>query len=208
MNLFNLISSIFFYPKKEEKFKEIYHNKTVYYKKDLSDFYLDKAIVCLEYEENLKNFLKNFKFQYNKLSYKKIMRYFYNYWDEILDKIDKKNVLVCGVPLHFLSYIKRWYNQTYLIAWDFASEFSLEFIKPIYKSRYTTKQSKLTKKERLKNLENVFKIKNKYKDKLSGKTVILLDDVISTGTTANEVAKILKQNWARQVIGLFLSSWN
>lgn len=203
------LETIFFLENIESyNFKEIYLNKTDYYKKELPNFKLDKALVCLEYEKNIKNFLKKYKFSYNKSLYKKIRLYFEVFWEEFVKDLDRENVIVCWVPLFFTSYIKRWFNQTYLIWKDFAKTFGFKFEILLYKRKYTKSQSRLTKKERLKNLENAFKIKKKYKNKLNWETIILIDDIISTGTTANEITKVLKQNWAREVIWLFLATGN
>ena len=205
--IINYLETIFFLENwQDNNLKEIYLDKTSHYTRELPNFQLDKVLVSLDYEKNIKNFLKKYKFSYNKSLYKKISLYFKEFGQEFTKDLNKENVIVCGVPLHFTNYIKRWYNQTYLLAKDFAKEFSFEFEVLLYKSKYTKSQSRLPKKERLKNLENAFKIKKKYKNKLGWKTIILIDDIISTGTTANEITKVLKENWAKEVIWLFLAT--
>ncbi|MCK9272822.1 hypothetical protein M0P65_04725 [Candidatus Gracilibacteria bacterium] len=205
--IINYLETIFFLENgQDNNLKEIYLDKTSHYTRELPNFQLDKVLVSLDYEKNIKNFLKKYKFSYNKSLYKKISLYFKEFGQEFTKDLNKENVIVCGVPLHFTNYIKRGYNQTYLLAKDFAKEFSFEFEVLLYKSKYTKSQSRLPKKERLKNLENAFKIKKKYKNKLGGKTIILIDDIISTGTTANEITKVLKENGAKEVIGLFLAT--
>jgi len=205
--IINLFETIFFIDNKNlYNFKEIYLDKTSHYGRELINFQLDKVFISLDYEKNIKNFLKKYKFSYNKSLYKKISFYYKEFWAEFTKDLYRENVIVCGVPLYFANYIKRWFNQTYLLAKDFAKEFDFEFEVLLYKSKYTKTQSRLSKKERLKNLENAFKIRKKYKNNLNWKTIILIDDIISTWTTANEITKVLKQNWAREVIWLFLAT--
>lgn len=59
------------------------------------------------------------------------------------------------------------------------------------------------KESRMKNLENKFKINDDLK--LENKTVIIFDDIVTTGTTLNECAKILKASGAKKVIGLTIA---
>lgn len=65
--------------------------------------------------------------------------------------------------------------------------------------KHTAKQSQLSRSKRLANPINAFKIRQKYMPQLKEKTVLLFDDVIATGTTANEAARILKQSGAEKV---------
>ncbi|EKE26761.1 MAG: phosphoribosyltransferase [uncultured bacterium (gcode 4)] len=202
------ILDIFLIPEEKIKFNEIYLNKTSHYKKELKELYLDNVFVCLEYDENLKKYLKSFKFEYNKKLKFVFLEYLEKYWDIIIDKFNKEDIIVCWSPLYFINHIKRWYNQTYLLWELFASKFNLRFSKILFKKKYTKSQSKLERKDRLKNLWWVFQIKKKYKEKISWKIIILIDDVVSSWTTANEIAKILKENWAKDVVWLFLASGN
>lgn len=122
------------------------------------------------------------------------------------DNLSEENIIIIWVPLNFLNYLKRWYNQTYLLSDSFAKNFSLRFEKILYKKRNIKQQSLLNRKDRLNNVEWAFLIKKKFQNKLFWKTIILIDDVISSWSTSNEIAKILKQNWAEKVIWLFLAS--
>ncbi|HBY75036.1 TPA: hypothetical protein DEG21_04140 [Patescibacteria group bacterium] len=75
--IINLFETIFFIDNKNlYNFKEIYLDKTTHYSKELPNFQLDKALVCLDYEKNIKNFFKKYKFSYNKSLYKKISFYY------------------------------------------------------------------------------------------------------------------------------------
>ena len=59
-------------------------------------------------------------------------------------------------------------------------------------------QSTLKLDERRKNVLGTYLIKNS--DKIKGKTILLVDDIYTTGATASECAKMLKTNGARKVI--------
>ncbi|MBK8982135.1 MAG: hypothetical protein IPM38_07395 [Ignavibacteria bacterium] len=49
-------------------------------------------------------------------------------------------------------------------------------------------------------MENAFEINIKYQTEIYGKNIIILDDVITTGSTINEAVKILKQNGAGEIM--------
>ncbi|MDD2487574.1 MAG: hypothetical protein PHS92_04340 [Candidatus Gracilibacteria bacterium] len=204
--ILSVFSDIFIVPEEKIILKEIYLNKTEHYKEELDKLYLDSVFVCLEYDENLKKLLKSYKYDYNKKLNKSLSEYLKNYGGIFLEEVKEKDIFVCGIPLNLINHLKRGYNQTYLLAEIFAKGSGLKFIKPLYKTRYTKSQSKLSRDERLKNIIGAFHIKRGFKDNLASKTIILVDDVISSGSTSNEVAKILKQNGAEKVIGLFLAS--
>jgi predicted amidophosphoribosyltransferase len=71
-------------------------------------------------------------------------------------------------------------------------------------AKYTKRQSKLQKSERVKNREHAFVLVpsiNKIPE-----TIILIDDVISTGSTANACARILKKSGVKYVYSFFLAS--
>ena len=65
-------------------------------------------------------------------------------------------------------------------------------------------QAKQKLEERYESIKGAFIINKRFKKKLSGKTVLLVDDVITSGATASECAKILKENGAKYVYLLAL----
>ena len=78
----------------------------------------------------------------------------------------------------------------------------ITYIQPL-KTLFSRRQSKLSRQKRLENRKNHFTIDNSI---TLPRKVILIDDVISTGATAHECAKLLKRHGAREVIGVFLAS--
>ena len=59
------------------------------------------------------------------------------------------------------------------------------------------------KEKRIKNAQNIFT--SLEKEKIKGKTIILVDDISTTGSTLNEAAKVLKQSGAEKIIGLVVA---
>lgn len=75
------------------------------------------------------------------------------------------------------------------IAKNFAKKEKIVY-KNLLTTRFTFHQARLSRAERLKNRKNIFSVKNVKK---MPKTVILLDDIVTTGVTVNECARVLKK---------------
>lgn len=204
-----ILELIFLLPEEEKwKYVEVYKDKTDFYKNELKPFYLNKVFVALIYEENLQKDLKNFKYKYTEILKKDFVLFYKKLLDEKLPNLDKSNSIIIWIPEFFLSWIFRQYNQTFILAEELSKNSEIPFIKLVKKTKYTKNQAWLNKEKRLNNLKNCFKINNKYKNIVKWKNIILLDDVISTWTTANEIAKVLKNNWIKNIYWIFLATGN
>ncbi|MDP3710379.1 MAG: ComF family protein [bacterium] len=109
-----------------------------------------------------------------------------------------KEALLIPIPLHKTRQRERGFNQTELIAKVFTSETSLILAKDVLiKTKPTKSQIELSSEERRKNLSGVFTVSKPQE--IQGKTIILLDDVKTTGTTLEEAATTLKSAGAKRV---------
>ena len=108
--------------------------------------------------------------------------------------VTNDNPVIVPIPLHKLKRYERGYNQAEYIARGIAAECSLE-ISPqlLQRRRYTVSQSaaKLSRTDRKANIEHAFRIGSGSLSTLSGKPVILVDDLVTTGATMNECASVL-----------------
>jgi competence protein ComFC len=105
--------------------------------------------------------------------------------------------LVVPVPLHPTRRRERGFNQASLLAEMLSGRISLP-CKPVLKRvRYTTTQTALDRAERMENLHNAFRLR-KNTD-VRGLRVLLVDDVLTTGSTLSECARILKRSGAISV---------
>lgn len=178
------------------------------HKKCKNNIYFDNLIILTHYKNFfIKKSIKDAKF-YNK---KDIFEDYWNYlWAKILENLNDKNLWnykLLPVPMNFFRKIFRWYNQSEVLA-KYISKNTWIWLenKLIKRARNTRQQSKLNKNDRWKNLEKAFIINKKLLDKLDNKNFIIVDDVVSTWTTINEISKILKNSWAKKIIGLAIAS--
>lgn len=99
--------------------------------------------------------------------------------------------LIIPVPLHYTRLIKRRYNQSSLLAKELGKLTSVDVdYKNLIKRKMTKPQVECSGNERLNNLKDAFYIKNA--DFIKGKRILLVDDVLTTGSTLNECAKVIK----------------
>lgn len=120
---------------------------------------------------------------------------------------DKKKILLIPVPLSSHKLRKRGFNQAEELATALASLnpalFQLEN-KILVKTRDTATQVSLkNRQERLANLRGAFALKQK--SKVKGKTVLVLDDVATTGATIGEIRRVLLKSGAKKVKGLVIA---
>lgn len=105
--------------------------------------------------------------------------------------------LIVPVPLHPARQRERGFNQASVLAELLSAQTSIP-CKPLLKRmRYTTTQTALDRSERMKNLHNAFRLR-KNAD-VRGLRVLLIDDVLTTGSTLSECARILKRAGATSV---------
>ena len=106
------------------------------------------------------------------------------------------------VPLYRSRLIRRHFNQAEEIALGISRQTGLPVISALRRTRDTGTQTRLSRKQRMKNLQGSFEI-SKAGENLIGKNprgVVLIDDVLTTGSTVNECAKTLRREGIRKVV--------
>lgn len=123
------------------------------------------------------------------------------FFTDVCDKISKEYADVdFDIAVSVPSYDKDEYNCSSVIAKRLAEAFMLDFDREtLIKYRKTEKQHLLGQSERMKNLVNSISVADEKRDYVFGKTVLLCDDVKSTGSTLDECAKALYAAGAKKV---------
>ncbi len=104
--------------------------------------------------------------------------------------------VVTAVPLNPVRQKERGYNQSALIAKQLSNLTRIPFSSNLLKRlRNTPSQTRLNREQRKENVKDAFAVQGD----VEGKRILLVDDVITTGSTLNECAKVLKQNGANWV---------
>jgi ComF family protein len=105
--------------------------------------------------------------------------------------------IVVPVPLHATRLRERGFNQASLLAALLSAQTSISSKPVLERIRYTTTQTALDRSERMENLHNAFRLR-KNAD-VRGLRVLLIDDVLTTGSTLSECARVLKRAGALSV---------
>ncbi len=176
-----------------------YYNNCINHLNLPKDFktYCDGMICVGKYSESLKESLRRFKFS-NKPSYYRAfgMLLALKVQNTIqLDNID----LIISVPLHKNRQKQRGYNQAELVAKYASKQLKVPFAENVLlKISESKSQSILSRNERFFNLEGLFYVNNA--ETITNKNILLIDDIITTGSTINQCSKVLKQAGARSII--------
>lgn len=113
---------------------------------------------------------------------------------------DSHGALVIPVPLHRWRLWRRGYNQAVLIGRALARETGLAFVPDaLVRTKATPVLRGMGPAERRKTVRNAFAVAPGRRDAVLGRDIILIDDVYTTGATANACAKALKRAGAASV---------
>lgn len=143
------------------------------------------------YEKELKKLIRGIKYHNQKELAFFQAKLMFDYWQKLQKHFssDEKFVIV-PVPLYKSREKKRKYNQMELAAKEFSKLTGYEVKNDLIRRIKDTKpQYKLTKKEREKNLHNAFECD---KSNFHGEKLLLIDDILTTGSTMEEMVKTLK----------------
>jgi ComF family protein len=164
-----------------------------------------EGLTCLwAYEGIAKKLIKQAKY-----------KYYYDYLNELMGEVggreelfylnkflDSKPIVV-PVPLHPKRQRERGFNQAEVIALSLASRHKLSLNSHLLQRvRDTGRQVERSREERLKAMSDAFKINPNFQ---ISNSVLLVDDVWTTGATMSEAAKVLKQARVKVVWGWVLA---
>lgn len=147
------------------------------------------------YEGLIKKAIYSYKY-YNKTYFYK---FFGNLLVDFMKSIDYTNFdYIVSVPLHSSKMKKRGYNQSELLARHISDKLSIPYIDALKRTKKTLKQSEQSKEERRKNLKDAFTVKSSAQEIINS-SLLLVDDIYTTGSTVDECSKALINYGAAKV---------
>jgi ComF family protein len=167
---------------------------------DPPDF--DRARAVASFDGLMRELIHAFKFHDTHNARRLFGRWLAEAGHEILAEAD----ILVPVPLSRWRLLTRRFNQAQILA----AETGRRARKPVrpfalVRSRSTPHQVGLTRAQRLRNVASVFQVPQSEIPEVSGKAIVLIDDVITTGATASAAATALKRSGARSVDVLALA---
>ena len=107
---------------------------------------------------------------------------------------------IAPVPLHWTRLLSRRFNQAAMLARLLARQHGLYFAPELLRRhKRTPTQAGLSPAKRRRNVQGVFKVDARWRKRIAGRRVLLVDDVMTTGATVNACAKVLKRHGAGAV---------
>lgn len=167
---------------------------------------LDGTFCAVSYKNIIRKLIYQLKYQpyltdllplLGELSYESFIQ------NEVFIQLLKKQPILVPVPLTSKKLRKRGYNQAELLAKELGKRFGLTVQLLLKRVKETKPQYGLKREERIDNMKEAFVLSNQVlvtDDKV--RTIILVDDVLTTGSTMSEAAQILKKSGAKEVWGL------
>lgn len=154
----------------------------------------DMSRAVFKYDDLTKKMIHDFKFNDKTIYAKGFSELMHRFGRELMEESD----VIIPVPIHPARLRKRKYNHAALLATRIGVLMDIPVeVDAISKITKTQAQVGLSRKERIKNLRDSFEVSNH--DAVKGKKVALIDDVMTTGATANECARVLKRAGAKRV---------
>lgn len=149
----------------------------------------------LVYQFKFQPYLTNLRYIVSDLFYEGLIQ------QELFFKINHAHAVLVPIPLHTARERSRGYNQSEILATDLGKRLGLPVKNLLTRTKPTVSQVGKTQKERRENIKGVFALKGK----VDASTVLLIDDVLTSGATMNEAAKTLKRAGVKEVWGLALA---
>ncbi len=119
--------------------------------------------------------------------------------DRLADRLQPRPDFVVPVPLHWLRRLERGYNQAETLAWALAHRLRVPCrARWLWRTRHTPHQTGLSVTARRENVKGAFRARPRQE--LRGRTIVLVDDVMTTGSTCSEAAQALRNAGAGRIL--------
>lgn len=160
----------------------------------------DRVRSAFIYEGDIQRIIRAFKF--NNKRY--LDKYLAQHIADVYNQFEYNCDLIIPTPISKERFAERKYNQAELLAFYANKQLKLPFYTDIlFKHQHNKRQTNLSSFERMENVKGVYRLENA--DIVKGKSVLVIDDIITTGSTLDEIAKVLKKAGAKKVEGITLA---
>ena len=169
---------------------------------------IDGCFSALSYNKTTQKLIYNFKYKPYLTDLKNVLTdLFYENIiqnEQFQQQIQKGEWILVPIPLSSAKLRKRGYNQAEILARELAKKFNFSVQNILERTKETKTQVGLTNLQRKLNVKGVFELINQQ-SMIKNQNIFLVDDVVTTGSTLAEAAKILKKAGAQKVFGLTLA---
>lgn len=166
------------------------------------DFKFDRARSVFLYDENSKKLILDYKHG-DRLSLSPVFgRWIAQYCADILLEAD----ILMPVPLHPKRLRQRMYNQAAELVKNVSKHTKTPYaLEGLLRVRHTPTQGHENKKYRIQNMEDAFKVNPIFQKKIKGKSIVIIDDVMTSGATLSACAATLLPFEPKKISALTLA---
>lgn len=168
------------------------------------NYEFEQAVSTFEYSGKVLKALHDFKYKGVEQNFEPLGEYmcetFFS-WDICPD-------VITFVPMTAKKLKQRGFNQAELLARFVAKHVNIPCAEIVEKLKDNLVQASLNYEARQQNIKDCFVVKPDYRKLIKGTTILLIDDIFTTGATSNEISKILKHAGAEKIYVLTLAHTN
>jgi ComF family protein len=162
----------------------------------------DRARAALAYGDVSRDLVLALKYQGRRDSLDLLARWMASAGGDLLEDAD----LIVPVPLHYFRLVRRGFNQSVWLAAALARRSRGDLVVDALKRvRATPIQGGLSAEGRRRNVQGAFRVRKSREALLNGKRILLVDDVLTTGATAEACSRVMKRAGANCVDVLTLA---
>lgn len=156
----------------------------------------DRARAVGIYAGTLKSLVQDFKFR----DRQDLVPLFVRWLQHAGARVLHEGEVVVPVPLYRSRLLKRRFNQSAVLARALTRTTGLAYAPLVLRrTRATQQQAGLTRQQRQDNVRGAFQVSDRARQKIAGKRIVLVDDVITTGATVSACARALQQAGADRI---------
>ncbi len=173
-----------------------------------------EAILCLcPYEGAVRDVLRRLKFRRDEGALPYLHRMIQSAMDEDGDALrrfraylaDEKPIFV-PVALHPRREKERGFNQAVMLWREYLTGRGYEWLEVLERTRETQPQYRLSRSEREENVRGAFGLRSEYGEQVKGRTVVLVDDILTSGATLRACAQALKKAQPKKILAITAAS--
>lgn len=175
-----------------------------------------EAVMCLAlYDGAVKELLHRLKFRRDESALPYLISLMERAWSPELpagDSLERfwgylgDNPVFLPVPLHPVREKERGFNQTVLLWRNFLRGKGFQWLEALERRKETKPQYSLTKREREENVQGAFALRAECRPQLKDRSVVLADDIYTSGATLKACAQALKGSGAERILALTLAT--
>ena len=165
-----------------------------------NNYYFTRAFAILEYDEMMSELIHRIKYGGTKHALEPLS----NFLVDKLATINENFDYITYVPMYKPRERERGYNQSKILAECVSTRVNIPLINIVEKNVDNSNQASLGYADRKENVKDVYSLVKDKRKEIKDKTILIIDDIMTTGATSNEISRLLLSAGAKECFVLVL----